>query len=315
MKKTILQLTAWVYLISVLLLQVASLSHAKDIDGCLICHQYPGLMKIVDGSQFQPLHIDEAQFDESPHGQATCRSCHVAVVKVPHTGVSQVDCFKECHKEDKETINTDRVSLKLFHKTEQSYLERIDDSSACGVCHRLYPHSRNNIVRSFVNMHTGFLHCEVCHMKREEFPRLTYDWANAENAVFKGRPYGTFFNPKRSNKDGSLNSISRIDVFTFEKGIKRSIRDPLDVEKARSFLATEKNLGKADRKQALDAFHKNTARNKISVACNECHSSNSILDYRQLGFDEKKTYNLKYMNIKGLVTKYQVFYFPKLFGN
>lgn len=315
MKKAILQLTICVCLTSGQLFQGISSSHAKDSDGCLICHQYPGLVKIIDGSQFQPLHIDESQFEESPHGEASCRNCHVAVAEVPHTGVTQVDCFKKCHQDDKATINSDSVSLKRFHKAEQSYIERIDDSSACEVCHRLYPHSSNNVVRSFINMHTGFLHCEACHIKREEFPRLTYDWADAENAVFKGRPYGTFFNPKRRKQDDSPNSIARIDVFIAEKGAKRSVRNPLEVEKAKAFLTTEKNIEKADRKQALGAFHRNIARKEISVACNECHSSNSILDYRQLGFDEKRTNNLKYLNIKGLVTKYQVFYFPKLFGN
>ena len=49
------------------------------------------------------------------------------------------------------------------------------------VCHPLYPHSNNNLVRGFLNMHTGFMFCELCHIKREKFKHLTYDWKNTEN--------------------------------------------------------------------------------------------------------------------------------------
>jgi hypothetical protein len=66
-------------------------------------------------------------------------------------------------------------------------------------------------------------------------------------------------------------------------------------------------------KEKLTYFHRNVDKKEISVACNECHAADSILNFKKLGFDEKKTKDLIYINIKGLVTKYKVFYFPKLF--
>ena len=66
-------------------------------------------------------------------------------------------------------------------------------------------------------------------------------------------------------------------------------------------------------KERLTFFHRDVEKKGISVACNECHSADGILDFGKLGFDEKKTKHLIYINIKGLVTKYKVFYFPKLF--
>lgn len=310
------------YIVSMLLFCIIKLfflgiseSLAEDKDGCLICHRYPGLVQIDSSTRFQPLHIDEEKFMQSPHGQGGCRQCHQAVVKVPHTGASQVDCFKECHQEDKEDIQAETNAMKYIHKFEQSYIEQINDASVCGVCHKLYPHSRNNLVRAFINMHTGFLHCEVCHLKRDKFNQLIYDWSEKENTVFHGRPFGTFFNPKSHQGDVATNSISRIDVFSMEKGRKQPVRNPQDLEKAKIFLSVEKQLSKSDRKQKLDEFHKNTGRKEISMACNECHSGKSILDYHQLGFNKEKAGYLKNINIKGLVTKYEVFYFPHLFGN
>lgn len=53
---------------------------------------------------------------------------------------------------------------------------------------------------------------------------------------------------------------------------------------------------------------------EISAACDECHSQNGILDFQKLGFSERKANDLRYLNIKGLVTKYDTFYIPNLFG-
>ena len=86
-----------------------------------------------------------------------------------------------------------------------------------------------------------------------------------------------------------------------------------DTARAKAYLGKEKNLKPDAKKKELAYFHKDIEKKEISVACNECHSSNSILDYNKLGFDEKKTKDLIYLNIKGLVTKYKTFYLPHLF--
>jgi hypothetical protein len=78
-------------------------------------------------------------------------------------------------------------------------------------------------------------------------------------------------------------------------------------------MANKKNLQPEIEKEKLTFFHRDVERKVISVACNECHSADGILDFEKLGFDKKKTKHLIYINIKGLVTKYKVFYFPKLF--
>jgi hypothetical protein len=64
----------------------------------------------------------------------------------------------------------------------------------------------------------------------------------------------------------------------------------------------------------MDYFHRHIAKKQISVACDECHSAHSILDFKQLGFDEIKIDHLITLDIKGLVTKYKTFYFPELLG-
>jgi hypothetical protein len=286
-----------------------SVSFALDEGGCLTCHQYPGLVRHEEDGGFRVLHIDEAKYARSTHGKIDCRKCHTRITQVPHTGVAAVNCNTQCHLEIKEKERVKNFPLKSFHKNQQSYITRLDDETACRVCHPLYPHTQNKLVRAFLNMHTGFMLCEVCHLKKEGIASVTYDWNNTENATFSGEPFGTFYNPKRSKTGTSEHFISRIAVFAKDRGL---LTDTEDIAKAKEFLSKEKNLGPDQRKKALDFFHRQVARKEISVACDECHSAHSILNFRQLGFNEKTINHLTLLNIKGLVTKYETFYFPQV---
>ena len=289
---------------------------ALDEGGCLTCHQYPGLVRFAKPDGLKALHIDEVKYFNSPHGKLRCIQCHITVVKVPHAGETKIDCTTECHKGDKgdkEKKLPENYSLKGFHRQEQSFISDLKDDSSCRACHPLYPHSDNTLVRGFLNLHGGFMFCEVCHINRNKFENLSYEWESSENAEFSGTPFGTFYNPQTKNADKSNHFISRIAAFATSNGKKRSLTNVWDTARAKAYVGKEKNLKPDAKEKELAYFHKDIEKKEISVACNECHSSNSILDYNKLGFDEKKTKDLIYLNIKGLVTKYKTFYFPHLF--
>lgn len=293
---------------------LATRSFALDEGGCLICHQYPGLVRLEKTGGFKVLHIDAEKYFKSPHGKFRCNSCHVAVVKVPHTGETKVDCTTKCHHGDDAKVLPENYPLKGFHKNEQSFIVTLQDESSCRVCHPLYPHSNNNLVRGFLNLHAGFMFCDVCHIKRSKFNNLAYDWENTENAKFSGEPFGAYYNPRTGRTQENEHFISRIAAFAIENGKKRTLVNTQDTGRANEFILTEKKLKPDEKEKELVFFHRDTDRKEISVACDECHSIHSILDFNKLGFDEKKTKDLIYINIKGLVTKYKIFYFPNLFG-
>jgi hypothetical protein len=290
----------------------AAVCFALDEGGCLTCHQYPGLVRHEKNDGLKVLHIDEAKYARSAHGKIDCRKCHIRITQVPHTGEIAVNCNTECHLKIKEKDRVRNYPLKSFHKNEQSFITRLDDETACRVCHPLYPHSENKLVRALLNMHTGFMLCEVCHFKKEGIASVTYDWNNTENATFSGEPFGTFYNPKTAKTLTSEHFISRIAVFAKDDGHRELVIDSEDIRQAKEFVLTEKKLTADQKAKALDYFHRQTAKKEISVACDECHSSKSILNFRQLGFDEKTTNHLILLNIKGLVTKYETFYFPQV---
>jgi hypothetical protein len=287
-------------------------SFGRDEDGCLTCHQYPGLVRLEKGDGIRVLHIDERKYYKSPHGKFRCKECHTAISKVPHTGETSTDCTSECHQDDAAKIRN--YPLKTLHNKEQSYIVSLKVGSSCRTCHPIYPHSENQMVRAFLNMHTGYMFCEVCHIKRGKFNQLDYDWKDTENADFSGEPFGTYFNPQTNTAHkADEHFISRIAVFSMDGGKKKELIDVEDAEDAKEFMAVKNKVQPEVAKEKLTYFHRNVEKKEISVACNECHAADSILDFKKLGFDEKKTKDLIYINIKGLVTKYKVFYFPQLF--
>ena len=317
----------------------AAQSSAMDRGGCLTCHRYPGFVKFEKPDKEKVLHIDEDKYMLSSHSTTECRECHPRTVQIPHTNVTEVECNTKCHAEDKEKIdNIDPSYLTNFHKAQRFAITRLDDESSCRVCHPLYPHSENNKVRAFVNMHTGFMLCEVCHFTKEHRQNVLYDWKEPEEFEYTGEPYGTHQTKKvraekKSNsviskmlriladkENGSdenhktVHLISRITAYTVKDGEKTFCINTEDNEKAAEFLKHENKLSKADRKKQLDSFHRDIAKKEISVACDECHSSKGAMDFRKLGFSDTKAKDLEYLNIKGLVTKYDTFFLPNLFG-
>jgi len=295
-----------------LLLGSVSDGLALDEGGCLTCHQYPGLVRLEKQGEFRVLHIDETRYAASAHGKIDCRKCHTHVTKVPHTGETAVDCTTNCHLTGKEKEQVKTVSLKYFHDREQSFIMHLDDETSCRVCHPLYPHSENEWVRAFLNMHTGFMLCDVCHVKKENLPEFTYNWKETDNAVFSGEPFGTYYIPKTKTALKSIHFLSRIALFVKNNGQNQLTIDSGDSRQANEYHHNENNLTADQKAKSLDYFHRNIAKKEISVACDECHSAHSILDFKQLGFNELKTNHLVTIDIKGLVTKYKTFYFPGL---
>ena len=288
---------------------------ARDESGCFTCHRYPGLVR-PEKNHIKALHIDEEAFLKSPHGKLSCKQCHPDIVKVPHTGQNTVQCITtQCHASDKERAIVAKFPLKTLHEKEQYVMVSLQDDSSCGVCHGLYPHSQNPMVRALLNMHTGFMTCELCHLKRTDLGKVSYQWKGPERAVFTGNHFGFRYDPKTGVVRTKENAVWRLAVSVDQAGGKQMVTHTQDTQDATRFLLEEKKMDKADRKRQLNYFHRDVARKEASAACKECHSHNGILNFRKLGFDEATSDYLMNLNLAGLVAKYKVFYFPDLFGH
>jgi hypothetical protein len=290
-----------------------TVSFARDEGGCLTCHQYPGLVRLDKNSGQKILHIDEAKYTRSPHGKLTCEQCHTTISKIPHTGETKVECNSQCHltKKDKHMLKT--YDYSILHKKEQSYIRKMKDPTSCRVCHPLYPHGEDEHVRALLNMHTGFMYCEACHIKRDMFGTLTYDWSSSDDVDFVGDYYGTRFYPQAADTNKLEHYLARITVLNLVNGEKISRINTWDTRRAKEYQQKESFLSLAEKKDQMVYFHKDIAKKGISVACEECHSENSILDFKELGFSELKSRELININLKGLVSKYETFFLPQMF--
>lgn len=327
----ILNIAVWIVVCTPLI------SHAMDPDGCLTCHQYPGLATHEKDGPVKILHIDEEAYLASPHGGVKCRKCHTTIKSVPHTGERRFNCATGCHIKDRKKIEAVDLSTYPIHKGEKFAVTSLICGSCCRFCHTLYPHSADNHVRAFVNMHAGFILCEVCHLKKEKWKDLTYDWGYQEYVRFSEYPYGNYQKHEQEpapeiksqlseilkdlpreehlpcNIEKTEYSIKRIAAFFVEDGEKRLLLDTWDSQKAADFMEREEDMSAEEKKKELDYFHRDTAKKEISAACDECHAPKAgLLDYEKLGFDKTKINKLRKLNIKGLITKYDTFYFPEL---
>ncbi len=298
------------------LLYIPDISSAFDKDGCLTCHQYPGLIRQeTPPARYKQLHIDEELYASSPHGKFNCKSCHVKINEIPHTGIKDVDCTTACHKKDKGAVSAMKPKLETFHEKEKFLMTGLQNDSSCATCHALYPHSKNKKVRAFLNMHTSYVVCEVCHLDKSVIKEAVYEWQSPEDVAFKGNPYASFYNNETGRVERRENQISRLTVKAIVRGEKRSVLNIMDNKEAIEFLETEAGMKPEEREKELIVFHKDIGKTDLSVACNDCHSAKGVLDFYKLGFSAKRSNDLKFLNIKGLVTKYESFVLPNLFGN
>jgi hypothetical protein len=314
MKKSILA-SLFVMVCGSFLSVQAPICFADDESGCLICHKYPGLVTGKD-IEIKAFHIDEQAFLNSYHGKLTCKQCHLNISKVPHTGQNTVACITDaCHTTAKDRAIIEKFPLRSLHKEEHSFIVTLQDSSSCRACHALYPHSQNHLVRALLNMHTGFMTCEVCHLKNDGLGRIAYDWKQPDHVEFSNRPYGSLYDPDRGLIMTTGGLISRLAVYVWEQGEKTLRMHSQDTDRANRFLLEEKGLNNGEKKSRLKYFHRDISRKEISVACKECHRHQGMLDFDRLGFDEKKSKYLMSLDLAGLVSRYGVFYFPDLFGH
>ena len=292
------------------LLLTAGTAWSMDPEGCLFCHRYPGLVTLQQAGAKKILHIDEQRYASSAHGALACRECHPAIQQVPHTGRTGVSCNGGCHQGKQLLAKVEAYPREQMHQGQQSAIVRLDDPSSCRVCHPLYPHKENPRDRAFLNMHTGFMICEVCHLEKSRFERVAFGWMYSENAAFNGKPYGTYYDPGLRNGK-SEHFISRIAPYELRGEENHLLMNTWDARKAAAFAA-EPAANPSKKEERLAFFHREVQRREISVACDECHSRSGMLDLSSLGFSQSEIDNLTQLNIKGLVTKYETFYFPHL---
>ena len=182
----------------------------------------------------------------------------------------------------------------------------------CFICHSDLPHSKNKRIRSLMNLHTQFLVCETCHIKEKPGTTIVYKWYNPLNSNPPGPFYGTSYDPETGSLSLGKDLISKIaPYFKSEKDGSLQLEIQVqDAPMARDFVRVRDRLTPEQRGGITNKFHENIKPK--GNECHLCHSENSILDFKQLGFVENRAENLKRLFVVGMIEKYESWYLPEL---
>jgi hypothetical protein len=204
--------------------------------------------------------------------------------------------------------------IRHFHHSPPQMLATQGKKNVCFPCHGDYPHSKEPMVRTLLNMHTQFIGCMTCHADARKVPEhtLTLRWLNYSGIAVKGAPYGTDIDPRTGGLSETDDYYSKIVAYTRENGNENLLEITADDPEAREFAKIQDRLSDQDREAVKKTFHKRVSPK--GRFCSRCHtdSARSYMPFRELGFSERRTRDLTNLGIIGLVEKYRDFYLPTL---
>jgi hypothetical protein len=201
-----------------------------------------------------------------------------------------------------------------FHNVGPEYPQLPENLRlVCFICHSELPHRKHKRIRSLMNIHTQFFVCETCHIKEKPGATIVYKWYNSLDSNPQGPFYGTRYDPVTGSLAPGTDQISRIaPYFKSEKddSLQAAIQMQ-DAPLAQDYVKVRDKLSPEQREGIKNKFHQNIK--PIGHGCRKCHIEKSLLDFKQLGFAENRTANLKKLNVVGMLEKYERFYLPELF--
>ncbi len=181
----------------------------------------------------------------------------------------------------------------------------------CFICHSDFPHTKNKKVRALLNMHTQYVVCETCHIKEQANTQIVYKWHSPYNENPPGPFLGTSYDPETGNLVQVEDKFSKITPFYQKGDMLESAIQKQDAPLARDYMKVRDKLTPEQRDGVKNKFHVNVRPKGHD--CKDCHAEKGLLDFKKLGFSNKRIEDLVQLSVKGLLTKYEEFYLPDLF--
>jgi len=239
---------------------------------------------------------------------------------ISHHGPGLLRTLLEKHQERQKSEILDEARRQAEFEKHRHFHNVVADTPqlpedlrpVCFICHSDLPHSKNKRVRSLMNLHTQFFACETCHIKEKPGTTIVYKWHNPLDPNPPGPFYGTSYDPESGSLSLGKDLISKISPFykSEKEGNVWPAIQAQDAPMARDFVKVRDRLSPEQREGIKNKFHENIQAKGHD--CNKCHTENSILDFKQLGFVENRAENLKKLVVVGMIQKYESWYLPEL---
>jgi hypothetical protein len=193
------------------------------------------------------------------------------------------------------------VSPGHFHITDEYVFRLEPEPPICFTCHGIYPHIKEEKTISFLNLHVGFMACEVCHVRNEAGGREhQFTWANFETGETSIQTKGGY--GKYDAKIVPVKSINgrseRLDKLISEKFMEM-------------YQQLKKKQYAAGQRAKVEKVHAKHLSEK-PVSCLECHKKYGYLNLKKLGFPQRRINQLSSSEVSRMVEHYETFYLPKM---
>ncbi len=179
-----------------------------------------------------------------------------------------------------------------------------DDVTFCIKCHGPIPHSRSPKERAFLNMHSLFISCQVCHVREHDgVAPAGYGWIDITGGSLCDNPDMTDhvwgeYGAKIIALAGSGQNARPV-VLKEEEDFAAKMR-----QRIASLSEQQKAIGnRFIHRQCSDS----------PVRCSDCHNTEKpFLPYADLGYSSERTEFLISAEVADLAIHYETFYLPNL---
>jgi hypothetical protein len=196
-----------------------------------------------------------------------------------------------------------------FHLIDKWVEMREPNPPICVVCHGTYAHGKEKKVRAMLNLHSGFMACSVCHVRKkgaeDEEADETPDkfdeflWVDRETGEMKKDVEGEY-----GKYPAKIYPVKHT-----EQGPRR-VFTPIRAEAAQRFLEIRPDLTPDQVSEAKARLHKGISEEAIT--CKDCHKKDGYFDFEELGFPERRIKHLVSHEFVDMIDKYEEFHLPEV---
>ena len=135
-----------------------------------------------------------------------------------------------------------------FHNEPAVDLLNLGEKSACFSCHGDYPHSKEPMIRTLLNMHTQFAGCMTCHNNPEKIDQksLSFAWLNFSGIEVSGKPFGIDVDPDTGYLQETDDFYSKIVTYRKTENGTELLETHETDPKVQEYLAIKDQLSNAD---------------------------------------------------------------------
>ena len=148
--------------------------------------------------------------------------------------------------------------------------------------------------------------------QKDKKQALRFGWINPEGKESKAEPYGVRIDAETGAFAETENHFSKLTPFLKTAKGWEPIVSTAQASQALQYMEEKDGYSEEKRKEIVDRLHQGTELKEF-VICSDCHSKNGLMDFKQLGFHPSRINQLEKMEISGMLTNYDIFYFPDFF--